>query len=150
MADDTVNKSEIIALYQKTAQEITRYRDMEWKVTIWSLSLLAGIISLSKLIPISADHRAIIQIIFVTFIFVAIPFSIWHIHHCHNNLTKNRRVHRKCEQELHLDSFLPSEWKKEPKKIRYTQGLLHLISWVILIILTASFTIYSVFLWSTD
>lgn len=145
MANET--KPELIAIYQKTAGEITRYRDFEWKITIWALSLLVGIISFTKLIPVPSNHKPIIQTLFVVFIVVAIPFSIWHILYCHHQLTKNRQVHRKCEKELQIDNFLPEEWKKEPEEIKYTKGLWHLASWIILILLATGFAIYSICLW---
>jgi len=148
MSNRVVNKPEILALYQKTANEINRYRDLEWKIAIWTLSLLVGIISLTRFVLVTEDYKQIFQVLLGIFILVATLFSIWHIHFCHRNLTINRQVHRKCELELQIDDFLPDKWKKEPKKIKYTQGIIHLISWFILIIITSMLAIYCIYAWA--
>jgi hypothetical protein len=143
----------LLAFYHQVCDEIKRYRDYEWNIVVWTISLITGVIALTRVtpVPIPVEHRPIIKAILSVFTILAALYGFWHLHYVHRNLTYNRNLQRTCERILGLydngifakNSLLPVSWRN--KRIPYTRGLLsHLLSWGILIILAMSYAIYSI------
>lgn len=106
--------------------EITRYRDYEWKIIIWSISLSWAIFlfSVTKLTDLFnqsfllfAHSFSIIIIIIGTFLLSS------HLLFIHEELTKNRNWRRQIERFLGLydaPTILPLKWKYQ--LVHYSQG----------------------------
>ncbi|KPA12179.1 membrane protein [Candidatus Magnetomorum sp. HK-1] len=140
----------ILYLFNQSYEETKRYRDMEWKILSWTISLLAGIAILSKSLPTKPEHELVIQTLLFLFTIVSAVYGCYHIHTVHVNLTWNRNLRLKCEKllglfEIHLDDkkpLLPKTFEFE--EISYSSGLKHLLSWWGLIALTTIYTLYTV------
>lgn len=140
----------IIALYNHTHDEITRYRDMEWKITAWIVGLIAAIVAVTHLAPIQSGHKSLVQTILGISTLVAAGYGIGHILFAHKNLTWNRRLRRKLDKILKFFdkdfynnvTILPEHWKD--KNVSYWQGLPLLLSWLLLIIASTIYAIYSI------
>ena len=130
------NRPEVLSLYHNTANEITRYRDMEWKISLWAFSFLIGLFSITRFIQ-QWDNYESVKPGFQFLIIWILLFSIVHLYFCHRELTINRRVFRRCEQELNLDDILPSNWNVKPEKIGFRRGIFHLISWIFFMLVIA-------------
>lgn len=65
--DDSTRWKALLKLYSQTHTEITRYRDMEWKVLTWTIVLLGGIIAASQSIPTSGDLHTVLKVLMTLF-----------------------------------------------------------------------------------
>jgi hypothetical protein len=141
----------IIALYNHTFSEIVRYRDLEWKITAWSIGLLAGVVAVIKWFDfetIPCGFRTLITIFSIT----TAVYCVWHIHFVHKQLTIQRQKRRDIEKLLGFftpgrydtNSLLPEKWDKE--NIHYSDGIFHLLSWWALIITASSAVIYYIYI----
>ena len=127
MTGESDDKSEILALYQKTANEITRYRDIEWKISLWAFSVSIGLISIASI----GDISSIAKIWILIFSILILIFSIGHLIFCHSRLTIQRKLLRNCELKLpKINEILPEEWKKPAECISFEKGIWHLLSWI--------------------
>ena len=132
MVENSDGKSEILALYQKTANEIIRYRDLEWKISLWAFSVSVGLISIASIGNISSIAKLGI-LIFSIFILM---FSIGHTIYCHSGLTTQRKLLRNCELKLpKMNEILPEKLKKPAECISFEKGIWHLLSWILLNVL---------------
>ncbi len=135
----------IIALYHVTAEEVTRYRDYEWKIALWALLLIAAIIRLPELILL--NHMLILQWLAFLFVTAVMISSVVLIRFCHKQFIKNSRVLRRCEGRLNLDDFKPPEWTGTPESIKFTHGIGLPVLLLILIGIFALYGYYSIFFW---
>jgi hypothetical protein len=136
----------VLKLYDHTQAEITRYRDIEWKITGWVVAVLAGIITLVKVKVFPAAGQPILQTILSIVSLVVAAYGIWHIHYVHDSLTKNRKLRRQIEDELELTRKL-EDWKfLEKKEVSYWEGKGHLFSWWGLIVLVALYAVVALWL----
>jgi hypothetical protein len=137
----------IIALYNHKFSETVRYRDMEWKITALSVGLLAGIVTAIKWFSppnVSCSFRIILSALALAIT----AYSCWHLHYVHRRLTEERRRCRKIEDVLGFfssgiydkDSILPPSWAGQT--ISYAKGIIHLVSWWLLIIAVSVSVIY--------
>jgi len=140
----------LIELFSQSYQEIVRYRDLEWKISYWTVGLLAGIVTATQLVAIPVVSKTYIQsLLFIAAIIISI-YSAWHIHFVHKNLTWNRSLRIKCEKYLKMfdndeygdKSLLPVNMSLE--KVSYWNGAGHLVSWWGIILLTTIYTLYSI------
>jgi hypothetical protein len=136
-------------MFNQAYEETKRYRDLEWKTVYWTVGLLAAIVTASRLAPIVPDHKVVIQTLLFLFILAVTGYGAWHIHYIHRKLTWNRNIRRRCQIDLGLFDLamsdgrpcLPAELRK---RVSYSLGLTHLISWWGLMALTAIYTGYCV------
>ena len=142
----------LIALYREVFAEIRRYRDMEWKILLWTVILMGGIVTATRVAPIKESHKPYVQTLLCVFTIVSAIYGGWHIHSIHKRLTWYRVLRRKCdrifmffdENVYDKDAILPKKWKYKDEDITYKEGLRHLISWWVLIALTAIYALYSI------
>jgi len=143
----------LMSLYKETFAEIRRYRDMEWKILLWTVILMGGIVTATHLAPVKEAHKPYVQTLLYVFTVVAAIYGGWHIHFAHKRLTWYRNIRRRCDRVFMFfdDSIydtrdskpmLPRGWRDE--NVPYTDGLPHLISWWVLIALTAIYAVYSI------
>jgi len=137
-------------LFSQTHSEISRYRDLEWKIAYWTIALLAGITAATQFIGGSIIAKPYVQTLLTIVTVIISIYGIWHIHFIHKSLTWNRKLRIKCEHlmgmfedgEYGSDSLLPKSFATSP--VKYSEGIGHLVSWWSVIILTMFYTIYSV------
>lgn len=137
-------------LYSQTHREITRYRDMEWKVLNWTVLLLVGVIAVSKALPASGDLKLVLKVLIFLFTAVVAFYGSWHIHFIHRELTWNRNLRQKIEEifEFHKlgvfasHSILNQSWLH--RVVPYSSGLPHLVSWWLLIWLVAFYALFTI------
>jgi hypothetical protein len=143
----------LISFYQQVFEEMRRYRDIEWKILLWTVILMGGIVTATHLAPVKDIHKPYVQTLLCIFTVVAAIYGAWHIHFAHKRLTWYRNIRRRCDrifeffEENAYDTqdckpILPSGWRDE--NIPYTDGLPHLICWWGLIALMAIYAIYSI------
>jgi len=48
---DNQKISILITLYKQAFEEIRRYRDLEWKILLWTVILMGGIVTATHLVP---------------------------------------------------------------------------------------------------
>jgi hypothetical protein len=139
----------LIARYNQISGDIVRYRDIEWKIIVWVVALLAGVIALTR--PGQPTLSACMKSLFVIFSVAVGVYGIWHLHYAHRRLTEERQRRRDCERILGFydkgkydpgASLLPEKWATE--EVTYKQGIGHLVSWWILIAAITAFSVYSV------
>lgn len=121
----------LIALYDHTHDEISRYRDMEWKICYWTILLQAGIIAAYKYVSELLLFNFSICYIFNSFTLFISWYGAWHIYFAHDNLTNNRNILKKIEGILKLSEVLHKEWIK--KESHFWDATEHLMSWWICI-----------------
>lgn len=135
-------------LYKQVYGEIVRYRDMEWKISVWTILLLGATTGIRY--PNAGVENCwyyLIRGFVVAYVLFVALFGSWHLHFAHRELTHNRNLRRKIEYQLGFFdptrnggvSLLPSGWAK--RDVLYSQGLLHLISWWIVIAAVAIYAI---------
>lgn len=137
--------SAIIAFYQVTAAEVTKYRDYEWKIALWALLLIVAIVRLPELIL--PNNTLIIQWLAFLFVIAVTISSAALILFCHMQFIKNRRALRRCEGRLNLDDLKPPEWRGTPESIKFTHGKGLPVILLILIGGFALFGWYYIFFW---
>ena len=152
MIRDEDRNTVLLALYQQTNQEITRYRDYEWKMVVWTIVLMAGVVTAVRtMTTVPSSHKISIQILLCLFTGVAAIYGIWHIRFIHIQLIWNRILRRKIERVLEFyeegaylqqDSILPSSWANEEPK--FWEAKTHLWSWFILVGCITLYTIYCI------
>jgi len=146
------NLTPLIALYREIFAEIRRYRDMEWKIVLWTVVLMGGIATAVRLTSIQQDHKPYIKTLLCIFTVGVAIYGGWHIHHIHKRLTWYRNLRRKCDRIFRFfddktysdEAILPKKWKFKDEDISYSEGLKHLISWWILIALTTIYALYTI------
>jgi hypothetical protein len=115
------SKDSILALYNSVQNDIAYYRSWEWNITLYYAVLSTGIIGLVTDEKINRLIRewhlwglTIIQ-------FVALLFSIYHLHRTHYWLAINRQLRNKLERLLGFfdkgeyitnDSVLPQNYNR--------------------------------------
>lgn len=143
----------LTSLYQQVYKEMRRYRDMEWKILLWTVILLAGVSTTTNITEIKDSHRPYVQTLLYIFIVTVAIYGIWHIISVHRRLTWYRNLRRECDRifkffetgiyDTHRNTtILPMSWKDE--EVKFSDGRPHLICWFGLIILMALYAIYSV------
>lgn len=146
------NLTPLIALYREVFAEIRRYRDMEWKILLWTVILMGGIVTATHVAPVKEAHKPHVQTLLCVFTIVSAIYGGWHIHYVHKRLTWYRKLRRKCDRIFMFfdkdiygkEAILPEKWKYKDEDISYKEGLTHLISWWILIALMAAYALYSI------
>jgi len=140
----------LIALHRQFFAETRRYRDMEWKILIWTIGLMGGIVAATQIVPVQPSHKPYIQILLILFTLLVGGYGTWHLWFVHCQFIWNRNMIRKCDRifgffkENFYDtkSILPEEWKN--KDVPRSHSLPHLVSWFLLILLVTIYTIYLV------
>lgn len=139
----------LVALYQQFFEETRRYRNMEWKILLWTIALMAGIVAVTRSVPVQSAHKPYVQTLLWIFTIGAAAYGIWHIWFVHKQFIWNRNKLKMCEKIFkffennvyNTNSILPRELEKAVPR---SHGLPHLISWFALIALTAIYAIYSI------
>lgn len=149
----------LISFYLQVFEEMRRYRDMEWKILLWTVVLMGGIVTATHLAPVKDTHKPYVQTLLCIFTVVAAIYGGWHIHFAHKRLTWYRNIRRRCDKIFKFfednvydtqdyKPILPRGWRDE--NVPYTAGLPHLISWWALIFLTSVYAIYSIIFMNTS
>ena len=133
-------------LYKQVYGEIVRYRDMEWKVAIWTLALLSATTAVK--FPGAAMPQCInwmAKAAVIIFIACVAIYGAWHLHFIHMELTGQRNTRRQIERSLGLSdptrnggAQIPEKWSTGT--VSYSQGLAHLSSWWLVIAVVAIYT----------
>ena len=134
-------------LYKQVYGEVVRYRDMEWKVSLWTLALLSATTAIkypSAALPQCFNWMAKVAVI--AFIVCVAIYGSWHLHFIHRELTGQRNSRRTLERSLGLSdatrnggvALIPEKWSKGT--VPYSKGLPHLLSWWFLIAIVAIYT----------
>jgi len=144
---DSEKVSSLISLSNHAYDETKRYRDHIWKILVWTIGLLVGVIAAADSKPdlLTNCNAKWIGSIFVTIIAI---LGIWDIHFDYAQFVWNRNLLRKCERELKFykegiycdKALLPKEWESNDYKLR--QCLKHYIQWIFVILVIAIYCIY--------
>lgn len=145
----------LIALHRQLFAETRRYRDMEWKILIWTIGFMGGIVAVTRLAPVQPSHKPYVQTLLCVFTFLVASYGAWHIWFVNCKFIWNRNMIRKCERIFGFfdngiydeESLLPREWKN--KKFPRSHSLPHILSWFGLIIIVVIYTFYSVIFMGT-
>ena len=148
---EDLKRPAFLALLDQTHQEITRYRDMEWKVTTWTVALIAGAYAAERVTPQGGCLGCLSRFLLSAFTVLVGSYGCWHLYFLHRELTGQRRLRRKLEMfgEFYtVDSYIEGESLLHKRlfgqEVLFTQGLPHLISWWGLIVLMISFANLSI------
>lgn len=145
-----------LALYQETNNEITRYRDYEWKLPTWTAGLLIFIITGANQIDsldIDCGKAYILKTVLAVVAVVATVFSCWYIYFLHERLTANRKIRRLLSNLFgysEVDSFvqgkslLPEKYKTEQPS--FLNGITHVVASWIFVILSLIYTLLIIFI----
>lgn len=140
----SIDSAILLELYRRTREEITRYRDYEWKITAYVGALLVWIVTMSlngKVV--NSDTGKLERIIWSYISLIICVFGVFSLVYVHLRLNRNRNMQSKLEFVLGLhkpdnlisdSTAIPSGWDKEDfryvfpenprKKIRgLTEGL---------------------------
>jgi uncharacterized membrane protein YciS (DUF1049 family) len=139
----------LLQLYRNIHSETLRYRDLEWKVTVWVVTLLAAISASFKWLPKSFDVQTRLVVVLVVGFVCA--YGLWHLLYVHLRLTQTRNQCRKCENLLGLYEPAPV-WPHpvspdEGKPVGYCKGWPHLVSFALTIVGATLFAIAIVWNW---
>jgi len=142
----------IQGLYAIVQQEITRYRDYEWKITSWTIAIIGGIVAATQAIAFEDAHRGVVKTLLVVLTVVVAGYGIWHLCFVHSKLTENKMIRRELdgvlkffEMNVYAEcSLLPDRWNRQP--IRFWQAKVHLLSWWGLIVVAAVYAMYAIWL----
>lgn len=139
----------LIQLFKQAHAETMRYRDMEWRILVWTVTLLAGVAFATRISGILTVHKEAVKTLLSLFVLVAAIYGGWHIHRVHSRLAWNRQLRLRCEIALDLFS-VPANGKPLldksdlEQKAGYWSGKGHLVSWWALIGLIALFALYAI------
>lgn len=137
----------MLALYQDVNSEITRYRDYEWKLPIWTAALLAAIVGVANQIDslgFDFGKKYILKTVLASFSVAATAFACWYIYFLHSKLIENRKIRRlisNCfqfsDEGIYAEyALLPEKYKTEIPK--FANGITHTIaSWLFVIFVLA-------------
>lgn len=144
----------LIALYNQAYQEVSRYRDMGWKITGWAVAIMAGVITAAHGQGFAPRYPCVVKTLTVLFVLAVALYATWHIHFVQRESQWNRNLRRHCERIFHFYKkgaydpdpqsapLLPEHWG--PKEVTYFHGMHCPVSWWVLIWIVASYTIYAV------
>ena len=91
----------VLACYRINHEEITRYRDYEWRVTIGIVALMAGIAGMARITPFPGTIGIVLRS-FLTFLTIgAAGYGAWHLYYVHSRPVQ----HWHWRSELILISF---------------------------------------------
>jgi hypothetical protein len=130
---DTRNEFEtLLQVYRNTQEETRRYRDLEWRITIWIVTLLAAVATAITHLP--AAFLVPTPAVLLPFVFVIGGYGIWHLRYVHKRLTEERERCRQCEILLRLDRPTAT-WgvalKPENGPVSFWRGWTHLLGWAL-------------------
>lgn len=147
----------LIAFYNSIQNDITNYRNWEWKVTVYYTLLSTGVLSFAtsdKVKPYLSENFSILHIGFIIFQILVLIFSIYHLWKIHTYLTENRQLRRKIEKIFKFDkegvyfeeSILPNSWKKKHPTFSFEFNVFVAPFMIFLIIYEVFVTFYILFL----
>jgi hypothetical protein len=138
----------ILSLFNHVNSEITRYRDLEWRVTAWVVAIIAGVTASPHLASLTKlSYYCGMKLFATLFVFATAGYGIWHIIYIHKQLTIQRKVRRDIgillrfyEKGIYSKNFsLPASWDKETT---FEEGKEHLISFFVLIIVVSIISLF--------
>ncbi len=140
----------VLAINDITHKEITRYRDYEWRITLWTVTLMAGIVAAVRSTNLSGPNQSGIQVLLTFFLLVVLCLGIGHVCFVHSRLVTNWKIRRNLDDQLGLfqkDAYfagtvLPSEWER--RSIKWTRGLPHLLTFWVIMLASATYAFYTV------
>jgi len=146
--------SALVALYSQTRGEITRYRDLEWKLPSLVLVLLGATVAAFRGLAMTDAARVVVPTLFCLFSLLVSIIGIAHLLYVHWLLTEERRVARRIESLFEFcrpgayDNTSASLLAEEKTRRGYPwmEGLYHLLSWIALIVVSTVYTLTSIVL----
>jgi hypothetical protein len=139
----------LISLSNHAYEETTRYRNHVWKMLIWTIGLIIGVITAAKsrpdlLMTCGGKCMSTIFILLVAFC------GIWNIHFDYKQFVWNRNLLRRCERILRFfdkgvyvddSTILPEDWKT--KDYRFFECYQHYFQWITAIIIISGYAIWT-------
>lgn len=146
---DTSQKvTSLISLSNRAYDETKRYRDHVWKILVWTIGLLVGVVAAAKASPdlATACYGKWLGSIFIL---VVAACGAWNIHFDYKQFVWNRNLLRNCERRLQLydkDAYgqgtvLPEAWKAAD--YQFKQCLPHYLQWLFVIAVVAAYGLYA-------
>jgi hypothetical protein len=148
---NTEKVNSIISLSNHVYDETKRYREHVWKMLIWTIGLIVGVITAANSQP-DLFKPNIIKWLASIFVVVVAFCGIYNIHFDYNQFVWNRNILRECERRLLFydkgiygdTTILPEEWKTNEYKFKHC--LQHYIQWIFAIVVIAIYCFWA--LWS--
>ena len=140
--------STLISLCNRAYDETKRYRDHVWKILVWTIGLLVGVIAAAKTTPDLAT-TCYGKWLGGIFIVVVAACGAWNIHFDYKQFVWNRNLLRNCERRLQLydekaygdETVLPAPWKTTD--YQFTQCLPHYLQWMFVIAAVTAYSLYA-------
>lgn len=137
----------LISLSNHAYDETKRYRDHVWKVLVWTIGLLVGVLAVARVRP---DIATTYTFKWCGSIFIVIVgwCGVWNIHFDYAQFVWNRNLLRDCERILQFydkDAYrkgtvLPEGWREADYKFK--QCLPHYLQWMFVILVVVIYSIY--------
>jgi len=138
----------VIALFNQAYEETKRYEDMELRMAYWTVGLLVGVIGVTRIGPIVANSMICTQTLLAVFTVALGVYGVYRVLNLHGRLTWNRNLRMRCEKILGLFAVVEDGTSLlepyGPRPVGYTQGLVCVLLWCGLIVLTMGYSLYSV------
>jgi hypothetical protein len=140
----------LIAVYNQAYSEVTRCRDMQWKVAAWTVVLLASAIGVAKGLGMPAQFNIVFKTLLFVFSLLVVGYGCWYLHYFHDKLIWSLNVRRDVERLFELykagaydsKSILPEKFAKE--KLTYKKGVFLLISGWVFVLVVAGYALASI------
>jgi len=144
---DSEKVSSVISLSNHAYDETKRYRDHVWKLLVWTIGLLVGVLAAARTTPGLATCPG--KVLSSIFIFIVAVCGVWDIYFDYKQFVWNRNVLRRCERSLQFydrgayaeGTILPEAWKSED--YHFKQCLPHFLQWIFVIVVAAAYSIYA-------
>jgi hypothetical protein len=129
-------------VFSHLCAEITRFRDYEWHMTVWAITLLAAIIAVARTTTLPGDGQ-IIPYLQAGVGLIVVLFAV-HVLYAHVRLSMERAVYRVWAGALGL--------QLHPARATGSllDGMGHILSWIGLILLVAAAALYAISIWTID
>lgn len=145
--DNPGKVSSLISLCNRAYDETKRYRDHVWKILVWTIGLLVGVVAASRSTP-DLSTTCSGKWLGSIFIVVVAGCGIWNIHFDYKQFAWNRNLLRECERRLQLydnkaygeGMVLPEAWKTT--EYQFSQCLRHYLQWIVVITAVSAYTLY--------
>ncbi|MHC4406587.1 MAG: hypothetical protein ACYTG0_43735 [Planctomycetota bacterium] len=146
--DPTQKVTSLISLANRAYDETKRYRDHVWKMLVWTIGLLVGVVAAAKASPdlATACHGKWLGSIFILLVAAC---GAWNIHFDYEKFVLNRNLLRECERRLQLydedvygsGTVLPKAWKTTD--YQFKECLPHYLQWMFVIAVVAAYSLYA-------
>lgn len=142
-------ESALLALYERTWEEISRLREYEWKIAYGSVTLTAGFVAAINVENIRQNLTPVVRIFLTVGLSISAVLAVYYLVVTHRYLTEQRNIRRSLETVLGLFEplgteavqVLPIKWKGQKVSPRF-QRLELVVPLAMMLIAVQAFAIF--------